>query len=76
MEILARAIPEPLGKFAEWRELSERLKIEGKVQGLRYPSGICVGFFSNGRASHFIAVCFMLLFREVKHSCQSMHVLP
>ncbi|XP_040553269.1 protein MTO1 homolog, mitochondrial isoform X2 [Gallus gallus] len=28
MEILARAIPEPLRKLAEWRELSERLKIE------------------------------------------------
>jgi len=31
MEILARAIPEPLRKLAEWRELSERLKIEGRV---------------------------------------------
>ncbi|KAH1172540.1 protein MTO1 homolog, mitochondrial [Mauremys mutica] len=28
MELLARAIPEPLRKFAEWRELAERLKIE------------------------------------------------
>uniref|UniRef100_A0A8C3H7J2 5-taurinomethyluridine-[tRNA] synthase subunit MTO1, mitochondrial n=1 Tax=Chrysemys picta bellii TaxID=8478 RepID=A0A8C3H7J2_CHRPI len=28
MEHLARAIPEPLRKFAEWRELAERLKIE------------------------------------------------
>lgn len=48
MEILARAIPEPLGKLAEWRELSERLKIEGKVQGLRCPSRICVGFLVTG----------------------------
>eukprot|EP00075_Anas_platyrhynchos_P021542 XP_027310795.1 protein MTO1 homolog, mitochondrial [Anas platyrhynchos] len=32
MEILARAIPEPLGKFAEWRELSERLKIEAAYE--------------------------------------------
>ncbi|XP_074847116.1 5-taurinomethyluridine-[tRNA] synthase subunit MTO1, mitochondrial isoform X2 [Carettochelys insculpta] len=28
MGVLARAVPEPLRKFAEWRELSERLKIE------------------------------------------------
>lgn len=34
MEILAKAIPEPLGKLAQWRELAERLKIEGRLQGL------------------------------------------
>ncbi|KAK2524053.1 Mto1 [Columba guinea] len=28
MELLARAVPEPLGKLAEWRQLAERLKIE------------------------------------------------
>lgn len=28
MELLARVVPEPLKKFAEWRELAERLKIE------------------------------------------------
>ncbi|XP_035398922.1 protein MTO1 homolog, mitochondrial isoform X2 [Cygnus atratus] len=32
MEILARAIPEPLRKFAQWRELSERLKIEAAYE--------------------------------------------
>ncbi|OXB62639.1 hypothetical protein ASZ78_016934 [Callipepla squamata] len=32
MEILARAIPEPLRKLAEWRELSERLKIEAAYE--------------------------------------------
>lgn len=34
MELLARAVPEPLGKLAEWRQLAERLKIEGRVQEL------------------------------------------
>ncbi|XP_077162797.1 5-taurinomethyluridine-[tRNA] synthase subunit MTO1, mitochondrial [Paroedura picta] len=29
MEILARAFPEPLKKFAEWKQLAQRLKIEG-----------------------------------------------
>lgn len=42
MEVLARAVPEPLGKLAQWRELAERLKIEGRVQELRSLSGICV----------------------------------
>ncbi|NXV82063.1 MTO1 protein, partial [Atlantisia rogersi] len=28
LEVLARAVPEPLGKLAQWRELAERLKIE------------------------------------------------
>uniref|UniRef100_G3UUN2 Mitochondrial tRNA translation optimization 1 n=1 Tax=Meleagris gallopavo TaxID=9103 RepID=G3UUN2_MELGA len=32
MDILARAIPEPLRKLAEWRELSERLKIEAAYE--------------------------------------------
>ncbi|XP_015714556.1 protein MTO1 homolog, mitochondrial [Coturnix japonica] len=32
MEILARAIPEPLRRFAEWRELAERLKIEAAYE--------------------------------------------
>lgn len=41
MEVLARAVPEPLGKLAQWRELAERLKIEGKSTRV---SGICVGF--------------------------------
>ncbi|XP_030091706.2 protein MTO1 homolog, mitochondrial isoform X1 [Serinus canaria] len=32
MEILAKAIPEPLGKLAQWRELAERLKIEAAYE--------------------------------------------
>uniref|UniRef100_A0A8C9ES58 tRNA uridine 5-carboxymethylaminomethyl modification enzyme C-terminal subdomain domain-containing protein n=1 Tax=Pavo cristatus TaxID=9049 RepID=A0A8C9ES58_PAVCR len=32
MEILARAVPEPLKKLTEWRELSERLKIEAAYE--------------------------------------------
>ncbi|NXC45024.1 MTO1 protein, partial [Penelope pileata] len=32
MELLARAIPEPLRELAEWRELSERLKIEAAYE--------------------------------------------
>uniref|UniRef100_A0A8C8RSC7 5-taurinomethyluridine-[tRNA] synthase subunit MTO1, mitochondrial n=1 Tax=Pelusios castaneus TaxID=367368 RepID=A0A8C8RSC7_9SAUR len=32
MEHLARAVPEPLRKFAEWRELAERLKIEAMYE--------------------------------------------
>ncbi|XP_010210334.1 PREDICTED: protein MTO1 homolog, mitochondrial, partial [Tinamus guttatus] len=32
MEILARALPEPLGKVVEWRELAERLKIEAAYE--------------------------------------------
>uniref|UniRef100_A0A8C4IWX8 5-taurinomethyluridine-[tRNA] synthase subunit MTO1, mitochondrial n=2 Tax=Dromaius novaehollandiae TaxID=8790 RepID=A0A8C4IWX8_DRONO len=32
MEILARAIPEPLGKLVQWRELAERLKIEAAYE--------------------------------------------
>lgn len=32
MEVLARAVPEPLGKLAQWRELSERLKIEAAYE--------------------------------------------
>ncbi|NWU94979.1 MTO1 protein, partial [Upupa epops] len=32
MEVLARAIPEPLEKLAQWRELSERLKIEAAYE--------------------------------------------
>ncbi|NWI20478.1 MTO1 protein, partial [Crypturellus soui] len=32
MEILARALPEPLGKVVEWRELAERLKIEATYE--------------------------------------------
>lgn len=42
MEILAKAIPEPLGKLAQWRELAERLKIEGRVQGLGSLVAICM----------------------------------
>lgn len=34
MELLARVVPEPLGKLAQWRQLAERLKIEGRVQEL------------------------------------------
>lgn len=44
MKVLARAVPEPLGRLAQWRELAERLKIEGRVQGLGSLSGICVRF--------------------------------
>ncbi|NXL43731.1 MTO1 protein, partial [Podilymbus podiceps] len=32
MQVLARAIPEPLGKLAQWRELAERLKIEAAYE--------------------------------------------
>ncbi|NWW92938.1 MTO1 protein, partial [Rhynochetos jubatus] len=32
MGVLARAIPEPLGKLAQWRELAERLKIEAAYE--------------------------------------------
>ncbi|NXU57753.1 MTO1 protein, partial [Turnix velox] len=32
MEVLARAVPEPLGKLVQWRELSERLKIEAAYE--------------------------------------------
>ncbi|XP_009946527.1 PREDICTED: protein MTO1 homolog, mitochondrial [Leptosomus discolor] len=32
MEILGRAIPEPLGRLAQWRELAERLKIEAAYE--------------------------------------------
>ncbi|NXD08169.1 MTO1 protein, partial [Nothocercus nigrocapillus] len=32
MEILARALPEPLGKLVEWSELAERLKIEAAYE--------------------------------------------
>ncbi|NXK54471.1 MTO1 protein, partial [Chauna torquata] len=32
MEVLARAIPEPLRKLAKWRELSDRLKIEAAYE--------------------------------------------
>ncbi|NWU71430.1 MTO1 protein, partial [Pterocles burchelli] len=32
LELLARAIPEPLGKLAQWRELAERLKIEAAYE--------------------------------------------
>lgn len=43
MDVLARAVPEPLAKLAQWRELAERLKIEGRVQELGSPSGgICI----------------------------------
>lgn len=30
MEILAKAFPESLKKFVEWKQLAERLKIEGE----------------------------------------------
>lgn len=30
MELLARAVPEPLKKYTKCRELAERLKIEGR----------------------------------------------
>uniref|UniRef100_A0A8C8EG41 5-taurinomethyluridine-[tRNA] synthase subunit MTO1, mitochondrial n=1 Tax=Otus sunia TaxID=257818 RepID=A0A8C8EG41_9STRI len=32
MEVLARAVPEPLGKLAQWRELAARLKIEAAYE--------------------------------------------
>ncbi|XP_064303872.1 protein MTO1 homolog, mitochondrial isoform X2 [Phalacrocorax carbo] len=32
MEVLARAVPDPLGKLAQWRELAERLKIEAAYE--------------------------------------------
>uniref|UniRef100_A0A663ECG9 5-taurinomethyluridine-[tRNA] synthase subunit MTO1, mitochondrial n=1 Tax=Aquila chrysaetos chrysaetos TaxID=223781 RepID=A0A663ECG9_AQUCH len=32
MEVLARAVPEPLGRLAQWRELAERLKIEAAYE--------------------------------------------
>ncbi|XP_051469875.1 protein MTO1 homolog, mitochondrial isoform X2 [Apus apus] len=32
MEVLGRAVPEALGKFAQWRELAERLKIEAAYE--------------------------------------------
>ncbi|NWX97734.1 MTO1 protein, partial [Nothoprocta ornata] len=32
VEILARALPDPLGKLVEWRELAERLKIEAAYE--------------------------------------------
>ncbi|XP_030345782.1 protein MTO1 homolog, mitochondrial isoform X2 [Strigops habroptila] len=32
MELLARAVPEPLGKLAQWRQLAERLKIEAAYE--------------------------------------------
>ncbi|XP_075563539.1 5-taurinomethyluridine-[tRNA] synthase subunit MTO1, mitochondrial isoform X2 [Pelecanus crispus] len=32
MEVLARAVPGPLGKLAQWRELAERLKIEAAYE--------------------------------------------
>ncbi|NXK24407.1 MTO1 protein, partial [Arenaria interpres] len=32
VEVLARAVPEPLGKLAQWRELAERLKIEAAYE--------------------------------------------
>lgn len=64
MEVLARAVPEPLGKLAQWRELSERLKIEGGVQEL---VGSVSVLFHKGRANPFIPVCFLLLFSLLKH---------
>ena len=74
MEILAKAVPEPLGKLAQWKELAERLKIEGSVQGLGSLVVICIGLFSKGGA--IVLVCFMLLLRETKHSDQSVNFLP
>lgn len=74
MEILAKAVPEPLGKLAQWRELAERLKIEGRVQGSGSLVVIYIGLFSKGRA--IVLVCFMLLLREMKHSDQSVNFLP
>ncbi|NXJ67682.1 MTO1 protein, partial [Rostratula benghalensis] len=32
MELLAKAVPDPLGKLAEWRALAERLKIEAAYE--------------------------------------------
>ncbi|XP_014804840.1 PREDICTED: protein MTO1 homolog, mitochondrial isoform X1 [Calidris pugnax] len=32
VEVLARAVPEPLGRLAQWRELAERLKIEAAYE--------------------------------------------
>uniref|UniRef100_A0A8B9F0E3 5-taurinomethyluridine-[tRNA] synthase subunit MTO1, mitochondrial n=1 Tax=Amazona collaria TaxID=241587 RepID=A0A8B9F0E3_9PSIT len=32
MELLARVVPEPLGKLAQWRQLAERLKIEAAYE--------------------------------------------
>ncbi|KAM9267783.1 5-taurinomethyluridine-[tRNA] synthase subunit MTO1, mitochondrial isoform 1-T4 [Cariama cristata] len=32
MEVLARAVPDPLAKLAQWRELAERLKIEAAYE--------------------------------------------
>ncbi|NWR52873.1 MTO1 protein, partial [Regulus satrapa] len=32
MDILAKAIPDPLGKLAQWKELAERLKIEAAYE--------------------------------------------
>ncbi|NXN32162.1 MTO1 protein, partial [Nycticryphes semicollaris] len=32
VELLSRAVPDPLGKLAEWRELAERLKIEAAYE--------------------------------------------
>ncbi|NXG48644.1 MTO1 protein, partial [Psilopogon haemacephalus] len=32
MDVLARAVPEPLAKLAQWRELAERLKIEAAYE--------------------------------------------
>ncbi|NXS94450.1 MTO1 protein, partial [Jacana jacana] len=32
MEVLARAVPDSLGKLAQWRELAERLKIEAAYE--------------------------------------------
>lgn len=63
MEILARAIPEPLRKLAEWKELSERLKIEGRVQELWSAKDCSLG----GEPAHsFLCVsfCFVDLWRE------------
>lgn len=74
MKILAKAVPEPLGKLAQWRELAERLKIEGRVQGLGSLMVICIWLFSKGRA--IVLVFFMLLVRKRKHSDQSVNLLP
>lgn len=73
VEILAKAIPEPLGKLAQWRELAERLKIEGRVQGLGSLVVTCIRLFSKQTA--VVLVCFMLLLREMKHSDQSVNFL-
>lgn len=68
IEILAKAIPEPLGKLAQWRELAERLKIEGRIQGLGPLVVIFIRLFSKGGA--VVLVCFLLLLREMKHPDQ------